>query len=419
MRLRGVLVAVSFTLATQAVGADAQVQVRDHRKKKEQNVVPAKPADPPPKQVVTVSGFAPASGPAGTKVTIQGNGFTPQSKVLFGRRPLRAESIGPTAIVIAVPEQVGEGMLSLRHPGVGNDILIGSFSVVIPPPAITGFSPASGTAGARVTITGTGFTADAEVYFGGARLHAVRKGETAIEVVIPANAVSQALTVRTRGGQATTAQPFQVLVFPEVHGISVGSGFAGVQVAIQGRELDAAGTFYLGQTALPVVKRAADHCVVTIPQGAVSGVLEWEAHGRRERTRWRFDVLLPPVLTSHEPKSGPPGSQVTLRGDRLSPQAKVSVGTQPCGIVARRGEKEIVIAIPAGVKGRTEIVVEDRGHRLAMPFEVIEPPPPPPPPPDSHAGHDHAHAHPHEAGDHHHHPHAHPHPQGVNHHHPY
>jgi len=112
-----------------------------------------------------ISGFTPASGPAGTSVTISGSGFT-----------------GATAVAFNGNERELHGVLRYRHPDLGTGRShSGPISVTTPggtatspsafsvvkPPAISGFSPASGTAGTSVTISGTGFSGATAVAFNG------------------------------------------------------------------------------------------------------------------------------------------------------------------------------------------------------------------------------------------------------------
>src|SRR5688500_17366702 len=70
--------------------------------------------------------------------------------------------------------------------------------VVFAQPTISHFSPASGTVGTSVTITGTGFNATAAnniVYFGPVKATVTAATATSLEVTVPASAGHQPFSV--------------------------------------------------------------------------------------------------------------------------------------------------------------------------------------------------------------------------------
>ena len=81
------------------------------------------------------------------------------------------------------------------------------------PPNITGFTPASGPVGTRVTVTGTHFLGVTAVLFYGvdASRFEVVSG-TSIEAIVPPEATSGPISVVTPGGTAVSADPFTVTV---------------------------------------------------------------------------------------------------------------------------------------------------------------------------------------------------------------
>ena len=79
-----------------------------------------------------------------------------------------------------------------------------------PAPAITGFSPTSGTAGASVAITGTNFVFATNVTFNGTSAAFTIVSTTNITATVPINATSGHIAVATLGGTATTSSNFTV-----------------------------------------------------------------------------------------------------------------------------------------------------------------------------------------------------------------
>jgi hypothetical protein len=130
--------------------------------------VPAPP--PPPPAPPTVSGFSPTSGLPGASVTISGTHFSGASGVTFGGASAAFRVDSPTQITATVPTNAVTGKISVTT-GAGTAVSSGTFTVTPPPaapaPTIGSFSPASGTPGTAVTITGANFAGATAVRFNG------------------------------------------------------------------------------------------------------------------------------------------------------------------------------------------------------------------------------------------------------------
>jgi hypothetical protein len=203
-----------------------------------------------------------------------------------------------------------------------------------------------------------------------------RTGETAIEVVVPGVNVNQPFVVKTRGGEAQTATAFQVQVPSSITSVTPTSGPVGTRVWIKGRNFNPTDAFFLGAASLAIVERQPEGYVVAIPPNAVSGPIEWESYGRRQATRFRFDVLTPPRLAGFSPTSGPTGTQVTVTGSDFSNRTVVYFGNLPCPVVRRVLPTQLVAVIPQNAAGTDYIHVEEGGQRIKsqQTFQVIAPP---------------------------------------------
>jgi endonuclease G len=82
-----------------------------------------------------------------------------------------------------------------------------------PPPVIYGFSPASGTAGDMIIITGTNFTSASSVAFNGANATFAINSDSRITATVPAHATSGLISV-TAGGTAVSSSSFVVTGSP-------------------------------------------------------------------------------------------------------------------------------------------------------------------------------------------------------------
>ena len=229
----------------------------------------------------------------------------------------------------------------------------------------------------RVTITGSGFTPDAVVLYGPQRLRAVsRGGETSLEIVVPGANVNQPFVVKTRGGEAQTASAFQVQVASIVTSVSPTSGPVGTRIWIRGKNFNPTDAFFLGGASLAIVERQPEGYVVTIPAGAQSGVIEKESYGRRQPTRFRFEVLNPPKLTGFSPTSGAPGTQITVTGADFGNRTAVFFGNMPLPVMKRILPSQLVAVVPQNAAGTDYLFVEEGGQRVKsqQTFQVISPP---------------------------------------------
>jgi hypothetical protein len=89
--------------------------------------------------------------------------------------------------------------------------LIASACFLAPiPPTITGFTPASGTVGAIVTITGANLGEVETAAFDGVSARVITKSDSSVVVKVPDGATSGQLTVRSPAGAGASARHFTV-----------------------------------------------------------------------------------------------------------------------------------------------------------------------------------------------------------------
>ena len=106
----------------------------------------------------TITLVTPSSATAGSPVMIQGTGFSGLSSVKFNGIPATFSGVTPTTIRTHVPANATTGKIEVAT--VGGTVLSGSnFGVK---PTVTSFLPTRGTVGSAVTITGSGFSGDAD-----------------------------------------------------------------------------------------------------------------------------------------------------------------------------------------------------------------------------------------------------------------
>jgi hypothetical protein len=170
----------------------------------------------------TISSFSPKSGPVGTSVRINGSGFAGATAVRFNGVSASSVTVNTqgTRIDTKVPTGATTGKITVTTPG-GTATSATNFTVTVPAPTISSFSPTSGRTGTSVTITGTAFTGANAVRFGGVRASFVINSATQITATVPVGAATGKISVTTPGGTGTSSMNFTVVSTFHARSISV------------------------------------------------------------------------------------------------------------------------------------------------------------------------------------------------------
>ena len=147
------------------------------------------------------------SGEEGAQIGILGQGFSASSVVKFGGTvATTTQRTGNTFIQATVPPGALTGKVTVT---TGATTLSTNAIYKIIPQVIT-FSPASGTVGTVVTITGTGLKQATSVKFNGKAAVFAVHSDTNITATVPAGATSGTISVTTKGGEAASSAKFTV-----------------------------------------------------------------------------------------------------------------------------------------------------------------------------------------------------------------
>jgi len=207
-----------------------------------------------------VVAFLPASGVAGTSVTITGTGFDDSSGatgVAFNGTAAPSFSVdADTQITAIVPVGATTGPVSVTDAEGAGASAIDLVVTPSPPPTIALFAPSSGPAGTTVTITGTGYTGTSVVKFHGRNASFDVNSDTEIVATVPMRATTGPISVITPGGTGTSVVDFRVLP-PTPHARSVSLRLRWRLVAI-GRVV-AAGGFDACGVNVPVIVQRRGH----------------------------------------------------------------------------------------------------------------------------------------------------------------
>lgn len=333
---------------------------------------------------IELARVTPAQGATagGDAFTLAGKGFIPGVLVLVGPSAATDVSVAPD----------GASLTATTPPGVAGSADVGvvgpnsaaflrrSFVYVaaveadrVSPPA----SPLAG--GVDVTVTGTGFTGDATVQFGGvdALSVAVASDTSLVARAPPASATGAVdVTVKTRRGRATLSRAFayydasrEVQLFavsprqgPTTGGTCAQGAATCLELAGTGLSGDALNVKVgLGDATFTVVD---DHTVrVDLPPGT-AGVVDVQvrtARGGAVLARG-FAYVAPLKVTGVTPTaadaSGAPPVRATLTGVGLSAGCRVTIGASPALVTGAAADgTSLTLTVPPGPAGARDVRV--------------------------------------------------------------
>jgi hypothetical protein len=299
-----------------------------------------------------ITDFTPASGLTGNQVTI--NGFnlhvgssTPTVKL--GAGPAEVISATPTSIVAAILETSLRGKISVTTTD-GTGVSATDF-LVVKPPTITAFTPASGPVGTTVTITGTNLDSVIEVTMNDLTLPDFTVlGATSLRVAIPAGAMTGQLAVRNMAAGTLSAGIFKVT--PKIDSFTPITGSARTDVTITGSNLTiglANPTVKIGAVVAPLTLGATDTSVtITVPAAAVTGKISVTTSAGTGISTDNFVVFKPPTVTAVTPTSGQVGALVTITGTNLSTVTNVTFNGIDAPSFTIVSATSIKVNVPAG-----------------------------------------------------------------------
>ncbi len=318
--------------------------------------------------------IAPTYGRAGQRVNIFGRNFRPGDQVTLSGLTLPIEQLRDQRITVIVPRGARSGPLVVAR-GATRAMSPTPFELVRRP-RIREIQPRFAQPGEEVAIRGIALTPDVKVSYGAQPMRITRReGNRTLFVRIPLRATNQRFTVRTRGGTARSRLRFQVHRYPTIRAAAPSRGLPGARITLRGRQLRNATGIYLGNTKLAIIRRVRDRMIVVVPDTAQSGTISVESYGRRQPTRFQFTVLQYPAITGFSPQVAYPGTQVTVTGMNFTSTTQVFLGKRPVTIVRRLLPGQIVVQVPASVRGSRFFWAADHGTKVRSQtlFKVISP----------------------------------------------
>lgn len=262
-----------------------------------------------------IQSFSPLSAEAGALVTISGENLTGATSVQFNNAPAIFLVTSSTQITASVPIGATTGAIAIST-AAGTTTSGTSFTVGVALPAIQTFEPASGEAGASVTITGSNFTSVTQVRFNESPASFIIDSESQITATVPAGAATGAISVQSSAGTNTSSISFVIgLAAPSITSFSPSSATAGASVTITGTNLSGALSVTFNGTPASFVVDSSTQITATVPAEATSGSISVATAAGQASSSGSFTIgIVPPSIGSFSPVSGSVGSTVTLTG---------------------------------------------------------------------------------------------------------
>jgi IPT/TIG domain-containing protein len=256
-------------------------------------------------------------------------------------------------------------------------------------PVITSVTPPKAEGGQTVTITGTGFDPDAEgdtVRFGDQPGKVISAAETQLAVTVPESlsVADTAVRVHTRGGRSN-ALLLKIYRGPRVASVDPPVALPGAEVVLRGSNLAGPSlTVEVGGLPADVKDSSPTALRVRVPdlpllEGRALPVTV-EVAGETGRPA---EIILGrlPLVTQVVPASGPPGTQVAVRGHGFDADVRgnhLTIGGEPALLLSATAN-QITALVPAppavGSQVQAPVVVQARGGTSSggVSFVVMSP----------------------------------------------
>lgn len=263
-------------------------------------------------QVPVITAFAPANGPPGTTVTINGSGFSTTTQLRFNDALADFTALSGAQLLAIVPVNATSGRLYASNPsGVGNSAV--NFTV---PPRLDLFSPPLGAPGTPVVITGANFTNATAVRFNGTPAAFSVTAEKQISATVPNGATDGPITVVTTVGSVDSVTNFLASSRPVITDVVPLAAVAGDIVTVYGANFSGALTVRFNGVAATSVTLTGQgtQLSVVVPANATTGPLTVTTSGGTATNAQPFVTGTKPVVTAFFPALGAVGDPVVIHG---------------------------------------------------------------------------------------------------------
>jgi hypothetical protein len=294
-----------------------------------------------------IAGFSPRRGPVGYKVKIKGSELWAANSVTFDGIAAPFSVASDSLIEAHVPAGAETGPVVVTNAG-GSTSAPSDFLVILPP-SITSFTPASAPIGSPVRILGTGFTALKDVTFSGIPASFTVEADSVVRAEVPAGATTGPIAVMNAAASYTSASDLIVILPPAISSFSPPSGPVGTSLQILGAGFTGVTEVSLGGAQATSFSVDSDRLIRTaVPAGASTGPISVMNAAASGSSAHDFVVIVPPVVSSFTPTSGTINTEVTILGSGLTGTIAIEFGGTPVSFIDIDSDTRIRVRVPPG-----------------------------------------------------------------------
>jgi len=304
-----------------------------------------------------ISSFAPSAGVVGSTITVTGSGFTGSTTAWVGNgHDAVLTVVSDSQATVTVPADATTGAVTLVNPQYSASSSA-SFTVqpTYPQPAITSFSPTTGTVGTVLSVTGSGFTGATTASVGNGHDAALTViSDTWATVTVPPDGSTGAVTIGNPSYSASSSTPFTlqpVYVQQAITSFSPTSGKVGTVVTVVGTGFTGSTSAWVGNghdAALTVISDT--QASVTVPADATTGAITLinPAYSASSSTSFTVQAsYAQQVINNFTPAKGSPGTAITVFGSGFTGSTSAWVGGGHDASLTVVSDTRATITVPA------------------------------------------------------------------------
>lgn len=280
----------------------------------------------------TITGFSPASLTPNSSLVVTGTNFTGVTAVSIDGAVADWVNVrSDTELEISVPAGAATGRIRVYN--TRGSAVSASNLVVLTPPKVTGFSPASGAPGTVVTITGSGFTGATGVRIGGlAAASFTVVNDTQVTATVASGAILGTVRVTTPGGSGTSTARFAVqsAAAPTLTSFAPTSGLPSHTITLTGTGFTGTTEVTFNGVAAGIAASSDTSLSAIVPEGATTGPVRLTNTRGTVVSSTSFTVSPSTSglsITGFSPTSGAMGTLVTVTGKGFTDAWSVGVGS--------------------------------------------------------------------------------------------
>jgi hypothetical protein len=301
----------------------------------------------------TISGWTAGHAVTGAKVTLDGATFKGTTAVTFGGAKASTFTVGAggASLTVTVPSSAVDGPIAVTNAG-GTTASDTAFLV---DPLLTGYSPASGTVGSTVTITGTGLEHVTRVDFGGdVSAPPTSTAARSLAVVVPVGATSGPIAVHASAADATG--PTFSITF-SVTSFSQPFAAPGASITVNGVGLSSVSTVKFGTSTATITQKTGTALTVTVPAISGDSTVSVTKGTTTIEAPAQFGLF---SVTSASPSALAPGGTLTVAGSNVDGATVTFAGVGDPVTLSDAG----TATVPDGFTGSTVTIADVYGDSI-------------------------------------------------------